>query len=341
MNKIKKEIKLLYTFIILFIVCAFLLLFNILLVLSKPLNQANSKDFEKTSNSVVSIHTYTGNKKTKQGSGFIYKVEKDKAYILTNNHVVDEKANLKVFVTEEKSVKATLVGRDKYLDIAVLTIENNNYKALKLNRKNNYNIGDTVYTIGTPLNNEFFNSVSSGIISKTNRLRYEKNDNEDILMDLIQTDIIINPGNSGCPLFNSKLEVIGIYTSIIETENISAISFAVPITQVINKLDELEKKEKATERKISNLEVVDVKDSEVLYKNDLIDITKESYGVVVIKDDEKYSLKKGDIIIKINDKKVKDIDHYNLYLNHYSEGEKVSLKIKRNNIEKTIKVTLK
>ena len=82
-------------------------------------------------------------------------------------------------------------------------------------------------------------------------------------------------------------------------------------------------------------------DSEVLYKNDLIDITKESYGVVVIKDDEKSSLKKGDIIIKINDKKVKDIDHYNLYLNHYSEGEKVSLKIKRNNIEKTIKVTLK
>ena len=67
MNKIKKEIKLLYTFIILFIVCAFLLLFNILLVLSKPLNQVNSKDFEKTSNSVVSIHTYTGNKKTKQG----------------------------------------------------------------------------------------------------------------------------------------------------------------------------------------------------------------------------------------------------------------------------------
>ena len=219
--------------------------------LSKPLNQANSKDFEKTSNSVVSIHTYTGNKKTKQGSGFIYKVEKDKAYILTNNHVVDEKANLKVFVTEEKSVKATLVGRDKYLDIAVLTIENNNYKALKLNRKNNYNIGDTVYTIGTPLNNEFFNSVSSGIISKTNRLRYEKNDNEDILMDLIQTDIIINPGNSGCPLFNSKLEVIGIYTSIIETENISAISFAVPITQVINKLDDLEKKGTATDHEIS------------------------------------------------------------------------------------------
>ena len=136
MKKIKKEIKLLYTFIILFIVCAFLLLFNIVLVLSKPI-ELEERDFNTISNSVVSIHTYTGLTLNKKGSGFIYKVSKDKAYILTNNHVVESATNIKVYVTAEKSIDATILGRDKYLDVAVLSIENNNYKALKINKDNN------------------------------------------------------------------------------------------------------------------------------------------------------------------------------------------------------------
>ena len=157
MKKIKNEIKLLYTFIILFIVCAFLLLFNIVLVLSNPI-KIEERNFDTVSNSVVSIHTYTGNTQNKKGSGFIYKVAKDKAYILTNNHVIENVTSVKVYVTEEKSVDATILGHDNYLDVAVLSIENNNYKALKINKENALNIGDKVYTIGTPLNNEFYNS---------------------------------------------------------------------------------------------------------------------------------------------------------------------------------------
>lgn len=341
MKKIKKEIKLLYTFIILFIVCAFLLLFNIVLVLSKPI-ELEERDFNTISNSVVSIHTYTGLTLNKKGSGFIYKVSKDKAYILTNNHVVESATNIKVYVTAEKSIDATILGRDKYLDVAVLSIENNNYKALKINKDNNLKTGDTVYTIGTPLSNEFYNTVSNGIISKVSRLRYEKNENEDILMDMIQTDIITNSGNSGGPLFNEKLEVIGICTSNIEVNyNVTGISFAVPIKHVMNKIDELEKKEEVSKRKIDNVKIVDVKDSEDLYKNDLIDLTKEPYGVVVLETTKETSLKKGDLIIEIDDKIIKDKDYYNHYINLYSKDTKVKLKIKRNGKEKTINVILK
>lgn len=341
MKKIKNEIKLLYTFIILFIVCAFLLLFNIVLVLSNPI-KIEERNFDTVSNSVVSIHTYTGNTQNKKGSGFIYKVAKDKAYILTNNHVIENVTSVKVYVTEEKSVDATILGHDNYLDVAVLSIENNNYKALKINKENALNIGDIVYTIGTPLNNEFYNSTSSGIISKVSRLHYENNSNENILMDMIQTDILSNPGNSGGPLFNEKLEVIGICTSNIDLNNgLSGISFAVPIKHVMNKITELETNKEVSKRKIDNVKIVDVKDSEELYKNNLIDITKEPYGVVVLETMKESSLKKGDIILEIDNNIIKNIDYYNHYINIYSKDTKVKLKIKRNDKEKTIDVILK
>ena len=341
MKKIKNEIKLLYTFIILFIVCAFLLLFNIVLVLSNPI-KIEERNFDTVSNSVVSIHTYTGNTQNKKGSGFIYKVAKDKAYILTNSHVIENVTSVKVYVTEEKSVDATILGHDNYLDVAVLSIENNNYKALKINKDNALNIGDIVYTIGTPLNNEFYNSTSSGIISKVSRLHYENNSNENILMDMIQTDILSNPGNSGGPLFNEKLEVIGICTSNIDVNNgLSGISFAVPIKHVMNKITELETNKEVSKRKIDNVKIVDVKDSEELYKNNLIDITKEPYGVVVLETTKESSLKKGDIILEIDNNIIKNIDYYNHYINIYSKDTKVKLKIKRNDKEKTIDVILK
>lgn len=341
MKKIKNEIKLLYTFIILFIVCAFLLLFNIVLVLSNPI-KIEERNFDTVSNSVVSIHTYTGNTQNKKGSGFIYKVAKDKAYILTNNHVIENVTSVKVYVTEEKSVDATILGHDNYLDVAVLSIENNNYKALKINKENALNIGDIVYTIGTPLNNEFYNSTSSGIISKVSRLHYENNSNENILMDMIQTDILSNPGNSGGPLFNEELEVIGICTSNIDVNyGLSGISFAVPIKHVMNKITELETNKEVSKRKIDNVKIVDVKDSEELYKNNLIDITKEPYGVVVLETMKESSLKKGDIILEIDNNIIKNIDYYNHYINIYSKDTKVKLKIKRNDKEKTIDVILK
>lgn len=341
MKKIKKEIKLLYTFIILFIICAFLLLFNIVLILSKPIYKEEKNDFEKASKSVVSIHTYSGNTLSNKGSGFIYKVTKDKAYILTNNHVVENANDIKVLISEEEHIDSTLLGFDKYLDVAVLVIENNEYKALKLNTNNNINVGDVVYTIGTPLGNEFFNSTSSGIISKTSRLRLEENSNENILMNMIQTDIITNPGNSGGPLLNNKLEVIGICTSNIDTNNNpSGISFAVPISYVIKKIEELEEGPVA-KRKIPNADIVDVKDSEILYKNNLIDITKENYGVAVVSSNENSPLKKGDIILEINDNKVKDIYHYEYYLNLYLKNDKIKLKIKRDKKEKIINVIIK
>ena len=340
MKTIKKEIKLLYIFTIVFLVCSFIMLSTITIIFSKKVNNSKKNDFETISKSVVSIESYKGLMSEKLGSGFIYKTDDKNAYILTNNHVVENSTDVKIYLSEKDSVNGEIIGYSSNFDVAVIRIENKNYKALSIAKDNNIKMGDTVYTIGTPLSHEFFNSLSSGVISKTSRFRFETNSNENTLMNMIQTDIVTNPGNSGGPLFNEKLEVIGICTSNIETSNISGISFAIPISQIINKLDDLEKGELKTP-KIGKVEIVDKTDSEILYSNGLIEKTSEKNGVIVIKDDEESNLKKGDVITKINNDEIMDIYYFNYYLNKYEKDDNIKLTIIRNNKEKIIKVKLK
>ena len=102
---------------------------------------------------------------------------------------------------------------------------------------------------------------------------------------------------------NGSESTAGLKRNIDKDDNHSGISFAVPITQVINKIKELEEGPVA-KRKILNADIVDVKDSEILYKNNFIDITKENYGVAVVSSDENSPLKKGDVILEINNNKV-------------------------------------
>ena len=340
MKTIKKEIKLLYIFTVVLIVCSFIILSTIAILFTNKMRNINNVDFETISKSVVSIESYKGLISEKLGSGFIYKTDDKNAYILTSNHVVENSTDVKIYLSEKDNVNGEIIGYSSNFDVAVIRIENKNYKALSIAKDNNIKMGDTVYTIGTPLSHEFFNSLSSGVISKTSRFRFETNSNENTLMNMIQTDIVTNPGNSGGPLFNEKLEVIGICTSNIQTTNISGISFAIPISQIIDKLDDLEKGN-LKNPKIGKAEIVDKTESEILFSNGLIDKTSEKNGVIVIKDDEESNLKKGDIIKKINNNEIKDIYYFNYYLNLYKKGDNVKLTIIRNEKEKTIKVKLK
>ena len=315
MKNIKKEIKTINIIIIIFIFCAFLLLFTITIAMFSQKNKFNkTQDFDKITKSVVSIETYNGLNATKKGSGFIYKTDNKNAYILTNNHVIENSTSVKVYVSENKSVDGKVIGYSRY--------------------------GGRVYTIGTPLSNEFYNSAFSGIISKTSRLRTETNAGISTLMNMIQTDIVTNPGNSGGPLLNEDLEVIGICTSNIETNNISGISFAVPISDIIKKIDGLEKGAVKLP-KIGNAEIVDRTDSEKLYEKGLIEKTSELTGVIVIDDDKDSNLKKGDIIKELNNEVIIDYYYFEYYLNKYSKGDTIKLKILRDNKEITKKIKLK
>ena len=166
------------------------------------------------------------------GSGFI--VSSD-GYILTNAHVVDGANVVTVKLTDKREFRAKVVGADKQSDVAVLKIDASNLPTVKIGDPNQSKVGQWVVAIGSPYG--FDNTVTSGIISAKSRSLPNEN-----YTPFIQTDVPVNPGNSGGPLFNLQGEVIGINSMIYsQTGGFQGLSFAIPINEAIKVKDDLVK----------------------------------------------------------------------------------------------------
>jgi serine protease Do len=171
------------------------------------------------------------------GSGFIVSGD---GYILTNAHVVDGADQVTVRLTDRREFTAKVVGTDKQTDIALLKIDAKNLPIVKLGDSRKANVGEWVVAIGSPFG--FENSVSAGIVSAKSRSLPDSN-----YVPFIQTDVAVNPGNSGGPLFNLAGEVIGINSQIYSrTGSFSGISFAIPVEVALNVKDQLLKHGKVT-----------------------------------------------------------------------------------------------
>jgi serine protease Do len=175
------------------------------------------------------------------GSGFIVS---DDGYIITNAHVVENADTVTVRLTDRREFKAKVVGKDKQTDIAVLKIDGHGLPTVKLGRSADANVGEWVAAIGSPFG--FENSVSAGIVSAKNRPLPDSS-----YVNFIQTDVAVNPGNSGGPLFNLAGEVIGINSQIYSRSGgFQGISFAIPIEVALNVKDQLVKTGKVTRGRI-------------------------------------------------------------------------------------------
>ena len=167
-----------------------------------------------------------------QGSGFIVSAD---GYILTNAHVVDQADHVTVRLTDRREFRARVVGFDKQTDIAVLKIDARDLPTVKLGRAQDANVGEWVVAIGSPFG--FENSVTAGIVSAKGRSLPDSN-----YVPFIQTDVAVNPGNSGGPLFNLAGEVIGINSQIYSRSGgFQGISFAIPIETALGVKDQLVK----------------------------------------------------------------------------------------------------
>jgi serine protease Do len=154
------------------------------------------------------------------GSGFIVSPD---GYILTNTHVVAEAETVTVRLTDRREFQAKVIGADERTDVAVIKISANNLPIVKLGDPSRIKPGQWVLAIGSPFG--FENSVTAGIISATSRSLPSDN-----YVPFIQTDVAVNPGNSGGPLFNMAGEVIGINSQIFSrTGGFMGLSFAIPI----------------------------------------------------------------------------------------------------------------
>lgn len=170
-----------------------------------------------------------------QGSGFVYDEE---GRVLTNNHVVEDALDITVTFVDGTIVPATLVGRDPYVDLAVIDIDAADYllRPLTLGNSSELLVGEQVVAIGNPFGLE--NSMTAGIVSALGRQMTAPGGYP--IVDVIQTDAAVNPGNSGGPLLNMMGEVVGMNTAILSgVGEFSGVGFAIPSDAVNREVQSL------------------------------------------------------------------------------------------------------
>jgi len=144
-------------------------------------------------------------------------------YLLTNRHVVDDVKKVTITLSDRRELDAEVVGRDERTDVAVLKVKGSRYPALKIGNSDALRVGEPVLAIGSPFGFDY--SASAGIVSATSRSM-----TVDSAVPFIQSDVALNPGNSGGPLFNQRGEVIGINSRIFSgTGGYMGLSFSIPI----------------------------------------------------------------------------------------------------------------
>lgn len=167
-----------------------------------------------------------------QGSGFIISPD---GYIMTNAHVVDDAAQVTVRLTDRREFTAKVVGADKRSDVAVLKIDVKGLPTVRIGDPSKLRPGEWVVAIGSPFG--FENSVTAGIVSAKARSLPGEEGN---YVPFIQTDVAVNPGNSGGPLFNLDGEVVGINSQIFSRSGgYMGLSFAIPIDIAVGIKDQL------------------------------------------------------------------------------------------------------
>lgn len=312
-------------------------------------NGSLSASVEKTVDTVVMIKTYNGTRLKGSGSGFVYKIDGDDAYIMTNHHVVDGGNKWTVITSRDDEVDGKVLGSDEYLDIAVIKIKKKDYleKVSIISKDKKISLGDTVFTIGAPVGYEYRGTVTNGIISGLNRLvevGVKSSLQGDYVMEVIQTNTAVNPGNSGGPLFNSNGEVIGVISMKLVENSVEGMGFAIPIDYAISHIAKLEKGEKI-ERPLIGITMANVTESYTLFRNGITVPDDVTEGVVVVEVMEKSGaansdLKKGDVIIKLNDSDVKNSAYLKYLLYKYNPGDTLTITYNRNGKISTTKIKL-
>lgn len=306
-----------------------------------------SKSVEKVYDSVVLIETYENDSLSGSGTGFVYKVDNKYGYILTNEHVI-KNDNIKITFTNDEATTAEILGKDEFLDLAVLRIDKKYVGQIAtIGKSEDMMLGDVVFTVGSPLGYNYRGSVTSGVLSGKDRMvktTVSSSNSNDWIMRVLQFDASINPGNSGGPLLNVNGEVIGVCSLKLIDDNIEGMGFAIPIEYAMSHIDTLENGKKIV-WPVLGIGMINVTDKAGVQNNDVSVPKNVKEGVIVLSIKENTgaadsSLKKGDIIIKINDNKVKDTAYLRYELYQHQSGDTIEITYIRNGKEKTTKVTL-
>lgn len=194
-------------------------------------------DLSNISNSLIYVEAIDDISINK-GSGFVYKISKNKTYVITSYHIIEGYDNISVYDSNMNKVAANVVGYDEITDVALLEISNNlDLTESKIGNSKNLKVGNQIYVAGTPLNSNYLSTINSGIISYVDREINISTQNSISSVNVLQIDSPINPGNSGGPLLNSKGEVIGMV--FIQEADLNDIGFALHIDKVVDIVEKI------------------------------------------------------------------------------------------------------
>ncbi|MDO5557490.1 MAG: trypsin-like peptidase domain-containing protein [Clostridia bacterium] len=282
------------------------------------------------------IFSYNGTGDLGLGTGMIVT---ENGYILTNEHVSGKKyANCYVTLDTGETCNGSVVWADEEIDLAIVKIMKNKLPVIELGNSEVLKVGETVYAIGNPIGYEFQRTVTSGIISALDRVvKLTENEREVFMSNLIQTDATINPGNSGGPLIDIEGKVVGINS--VKITSAESIGFAIPINIVKPIINTFLQEGDFEEAGIG----IFAYDKNIIpYINANINFEEGIYVEQVKVNSAAYKsgLEKGDIIIQIDDKKIKKMCELREYIYTKKVGEKVNLQVLRNNKVKNIEIFL-
>lgn len=264
------------------------------------------------------------------GSGFIISGD---GFILTNAHVVDAAEEITVKLNDKREFKAKVIGADRRTDIALLKIEASGLHAVRFGDPGRLRVGEWVVAIGSPFG--FENTVTAGIVSAKGRTLPQEN-----FVPFIQTDVAVNPGNSGGPLFNMRGEVVGINSQIYSrTGGFMGLSFAIPIDVANDIVQQLRTTGKVTRGRIGVV---------------IQPITKElaeSFGLPkpagalvnsVEKGGpaEKAGIESGDVILRFDGKPVNSSEDLPRIVGATRPGSKVTVQLWRNKATRDVQVVV-
>lgn len=268
------------------------------------------------------------------GSGFI--IDAQHGYIVTNNHVVAGAEKIVVSLADGRNINAKLVGDDARTDLAVVQIaDTKNLIATQQGDSSKLQVGEPVVAIGNPGGQEFARSVTTGVVSATNRILDIEGEAS---FNLIQTDAAINPGNSGGPLVNYQGQVVGINSAKNQEAGVEGMGFAIPITDALPTIKQLIEKGFASHPGL-NVQI------DPRYTAEYASQKGWPAGAFVAKvtpngPAEKAGIRAEDVLTKINGKEIKSSLELTHELFKYKPGDKITVTIFRDNKTQDVSLVL-
>ena len=284
-----------------------------------------------------------------EGSGVIYKIEGDLAYVVTNNHVISDADALEVLMKDGTKKEAELVGNDIWTDLAVLTIPVEGIETVaQFGDSDALNVGEPAIAIGSPLGINFATSATQGIISATERTvatDIDGNGVPDWDVTAIQTDASINPGNSGGALINIAGKVVGINSMKISDQNVEGMGFAIPSNDVKHVIAELEEHGEVI-RPMLGVSMADLKQISASQVRSTLKIPQDVTEGVVVTDVQRLSaaemggLKQYDVIVEMAGEEVANMIELRKVLYAQEVGSIIEVKFYRQGEMMTQEITL-